>query len=71
VAGEIHLAEHQAGHGAVDQKIVPLDGGPDRAGDDGAAQRPLMLGLRHRRKGGIDRSHGITSPFFYAVYVSK
>src|SRR5712664_643352 len=32
------LAEDQAGHDAVKEEVVPLDGGADRAGDDGAPQ---------------------------------
>ena len=36
--GKEQLGEHQAGDGAVKEEIVPLDGGADRAGDDGPAQ---------------------------------
>jgi hypothetical protein len=34
---------HEAGDGAVEKKIVPLDGDADGRGDDGAAQLRLMF----------------------------
>jgi hypothetical protein len=41
--GEEELAENKAGHDAVKQEIVPLDGGPDGAGDYGSQELPAML----------------------------
>src|SRR6516225_1109905 len=56
--GEEEFAEDQRSHLAVQQEIVPLDRGADRAGDHGAAQMRAMLcfgkltrcdfGCRHR-----------------------
>jgi hypothetical protein len=37
------LGEDEARDGAVEEKIVPLDRGPDRRGDDGAAKLNLMF----------------------------
>jgi hypothetical protein len=42
--GEVQPGEHQPRHGGVKKEVVPLDGGPYRAGDDGA--RELSAGLR-------------------------
>jgi len=39
---EEQLAEDEPGDDAVEQKVVPLDGGTDRARDDGAAQLAAM-----------------------------
>ena len=41
---EEQLGEHEAGDGAVEEKVVPLDRGPDGGGDDGAAKLDLMFG---------------------------
>src|SRR6516225_10140040 len=41
--GEEQLAENEAGHGAVEEKIVPLDRGSDRRRDDGTAKLAVML----------------------------
>ena len=40
---EKKFAENETGHRAVKEKIVPLDGGADRCGDDGAAKLGLMF----------------------------
>ena len=39
---EEELAEDEPGDDAVEEEVVPLDGGADRAGDDGAAQLAAM-----------------------------
>jgi hypothetical protein len=38
------LCEDEASDRAVEEKVVPLDRGPDRGGDDGAAKLNLMFG---------------------------
>ena len=38
--GEEQLVEHQRRGGAVEEEVVPLDGGADQAGDDHPAQVP-------------------------------
>src|SRR6202035_5189703 len=43
LVGEEQLAEDEAGHGAVEEKIVPLDGGAYRRCDDGATELASML----------------------------
>jgi hypothetical protein len=45
---EEQLREDQAGDDAVEEEVVPLDGGADRARDDGAAKlrARIRLGLR-------------------------
>jgi hypothetical protein len=44
-ARKVDLIEDQSGHRAVDEEVVPFDGGPDSARDHGAAGR-LMLDLQ-------------------------
>jgi len=56
-AGKEHLPEHQPGHRAVDQEIVPFDRRADRAGDDGAAQMPRVLGFRQPTRKPVCRGH--------------
>jgi hypothetical protein len=41
--GEVQLGEHQPRHGGVKKEVVPLDGGPYRAGDDGARELSAVL----------------------------
>jgi len=43
--GKKQLGEHQAGHDAVEEEVVPLDGGADRARDHCAAQLQALVGL--------------------------
>jgi len=45
---EVQLREHRGSNHSVEEEVVPLDGGADRAGDDSAPQlNPvLMLGQR-------------------------
>ncbi len=62
---EEELAEHQAGHGAVEEEIVPLDGRADGGGDDGAAQLARVLLGRKRRDGAGDGGHGGSFPRFF------
>src|SRR6202008_750470 len=44
-AGEEHLAEYQAGDDAIEEEVVPLDGGADGGGDHGAAKLGAVLRL--------------------------
>src|SRR5579862_1496832 len=44
--GEIKLAEHEAGRGAVKKEIVPFDGGADSRGNDRLAQLGAVVGCR-------------------------
>jgi len=46
LVGKIELAEDEAGRGAVDEEIVPLDGRADRRGDDGLTQLHTVVGRR-------------------------
>jgi hypothetical protein len=41
---EKQLGEDEAGDRTVEEKVVPLDRGPDGGGDDGAAKLNLMFG---------------------------
>ena len=50
---EIELREHQAGDGAVEEEVVPLDRGADRAGEHGATQLRAMVGVA---PGGVRRA---------------
>jgi hypothetical protein len=51
------LTEDQAGDGAVQQEIVPLDRGSDRAGQQRATQLAVMFGFRQATRGGGERNH--------------
>src|SRR6185437_12029621 len=53
---EEQLGEHQAGDDAVEEEIVPLDRGADRAGDHRAAELGAMLSLREYRQAAHRRS---------------
>ena len=44
--GEIELAEDQPGRRAVEEEVIPLDGGADGGGDDRLAQLRAVLRLR-------------------------
>ena len=46
---EEQLAENEPGDDAVEEKVVPFDGGADGARDDGAAQLTAMRSLRATR----------------------
>src|SRR3954466_249399 len=45
--GEIHLCKHEAGDGAVQEEVVPLDRRSDRARQHRAAKLTAMLGFIH------------------------
>src|SRR5262249_21775426 len=60
LVGEVQLAEHEAGGGAVEEEVVPLDGGADGRSDDGLAQLVAVIGGRQRPVGGCC-SHGGSS----------
>jgi hypothetical protein len=66
VAGKIELGEDQAAGQAVKEEIVPLDGGADGAGNQGAQQMAPMLAfvdsIRDRRYHGHARAPIIRSP---------
>jgi hypothetical protein len=51
---EEEFGEDEAGDGAVEEEIVPLDRGADRAGDDGAGELGPVLGLGERAGSGGD-----------------
>jgi len=55
---EEQLGEDEAGDGAVEKEIVPLDGGADGGRDNGAAELHLMFGRRKLKGGDIGRDHG-------------
>lgn len=48
-AGEELLAEHERGGGAVDEEVVPLDGGADKAAEGGLARLDRRGGARSGR----------------------
>jgi len=50
--GEIELAEDEAGGGAVEEEVVPLDRGADGRGDDRFSQLRIVLGFRQGNLGG-------------------
>ena len=56
---EEKLAENQAGHLTVKQEIVPFDCRTDRAGDQGAAQLPAMLGFGEAACGNFGCRHRV------------
>jgi hypothetical protein len=56
--GKEQLAENQSSNDAVQQKIVPFDGGADRAGNNGPAQLDSMVGLGQWARQSIGHRHG-------------
>src|SRR5258705_10634024 len=48
----------EAGDGAVEKEIVPLDGGADGGRDNGTAELHLMFSRRKLKGGDISRDHG-------------
>jgi hypothetical protein len=54
---EEQLGEDEAGDGAVEKEVVPLDGRADSGSDHGAAQLDLMFGRRKLKGSGIGRDH--------------
>ena len=56
--GKEQFAEHQSSNDAVEEKIVPFDGGTDRAGDNGPAQLAAMGGLGQRARQNVGHCHG-------------
>ena len=52
--GEVELAKNEAGGGAVEEKVVPFDGGADRRRDHRLAQLRAVFRLRQRH---VCRSH--------------
>ncbi len=54
LVGKVELAEDQPGGGAVDEEVVPFDGGADGGRDDGLAQLLAVVGLGHRPVCGCD-----------------
>src|SRR5258705_7603440 len=57
---EEQFGEDEAGDGAVEKEIVPLDGGTDGGRDNGAAELHLMFSRRKLKGGHIGRNHGIS-----------
>jgi hypothetical protein len=56
---EVKLAENQAGGGAVNEEVIPFDGGADGRGDDSLAQLLAVIGRRQHVVGDGD-SHWIS-----------
>src|SRR5256714_15307640 len=54
---EKQLGEHQAGDGAIQEEIVPLDRGPDSGRDNGAAKLDLMLGWGEASEVAVEGCH--------------
>src|SRR3954452_9739254 len=54
---EKQLGENQAGDGAIQEEIVPLDRGPDSGRDNGAAKLDLMLGWGEASEVAVDGCH--------------
>src|SRR3974390_31532 len=52
--GKIEFTEDQAGSGAVDEEVVPLDSGADGSGDDGFAELCAVVGSGQRIEFGCD-----------------
>src|SRR6187401_1718221 len=48
LVGKVELAEHQAGRSAVEEEVIPFDGGADGRGDHRLAQLCGMLGVAQR-----------------------
>ncbi len=48
---EIQIREDERGHLHVEEEIVSLDRGSDRARDDGAAELPAVLGIGKGARG--------------------
>jgi hypothetical protein len=55
---EEQFGEDEAGDGAVEKEIVPLDGGADGGRDNGTAELHLMFSRRKFKGGDISRDHG-------------
>jgi hypothetical protein len=67
---EEQRTEHQRADRPVEQEIIPLDRGADRAGDQGAPQLPAMLVVAHRCRDGPDYGHGVLlDSFFCAAFL--
>ena len=45
LVGEVKLCENEAGGGAVEEKVIPLDGGANRRCDDRLAQLCAVFGV--------------------------
>ena len=60
LVGKEQFRENQPGGGAVDEEVVPLDGGADGGGDHRLAQLRAVLGIRKLAASGGD-SHDLTS----------
>src|SRR6185437_11691203 len=58
---EEQLAEDQAGHGAVEEKVIPFDRRADRAGNHCLAKLRTMLGLRQLDMEDTGYAHGNAS----------
>ena len=59
---EKQLGEDEAGDGAVEEEIVPLDRGADRGRDHGAAELDLMFGCGERSDVDPKGCHGCFLP---------
>ncbi len=64
--GKVELAEHQAGRGAVEKEVVPLDRRADRRCDDGLAQLRAMFGFGQCPNCRC-HSHGVLPRFLVAA----
>jgi len=52
--------EYEAGDGAVEKEIVPLDRGADGGRNDGAAQLPLVFDRGKLEGSDVGCSHGVS-----------
>ena len=44
--GEVELGDHEPGDDAVEEEVIPFDGGADGGGDDGAPRMHAVLAMR-------------------------
>jgi len=60
---KVEFRKDQPGHGATEEKIVPLDRRSDRAGDHGAPQLPAVVDVGKGTRGNLGCRHGISPSF--------
>src|SRR5262249_16452370 len=72
---EVQFAEGERRDQTVEQEIVRFNDGPDRAGDDGAAQLCAVLDLGKGTQSNFGCRHGISSLkrwyWFFALALSR
>src|SRR5262249_5961613 len=65
--GKVELGKDQAGDDAVDEKVVPLNGGADGAGDDSAPQLLAVIGVGKGDRVDYSRGHRVFSSMLVVV----